>query len=105
MKRRLLVLAALAAGLAGTGLALAQTNTDNTTTQSTGSNANAADFLRGEAVQDFYIDPKMKTMKSADEVKRVYEAMTADDQAKMKAACVANQESKFVDLCKNIGKL
>jgi hypothetical protein len=101
MKPQLLVAAALAACLAGAGLALAQ---DQTTTSSIGP-AEAAQFLKKENIQDFYTDPNLKTMKSADEVKRVFEAMNADDKAKMKAACAANEQSRFADLCKNIGTM
>ena len=96
MKSRLLVAAALSAGLAGATVAFAQ---DNTTTSSTG---DPADYLKAENIQDFFTDENLKTMKAAEEVKKVYTAMTPDQQAKLKAACAANQESKFADLCKNL---
>ena len=95
----MVVAAALAACLAG--IAFAQ---DNTATSSIGDEGPAA-FLKRENIQDFYTDPNMKTMKSADEVKRIYQSMTADDQARMKAACAANDESRFADLCENIGSI
>src|SRR5215510_8181929 len=101
MKSQLLVAAALAACLASAGPALAQ---DATTTSSI-SPAEAAQFLRKENIQDFYTDPNLKTMKSADEVQRVFEAMNADDQARMKAACAANEQSRFADLCKKVGSM
>jgi hypothetical protein len=107
MKPQLLVAAALTASLAGAGLALAPglaLAQDQTTTSSIGP-AEAAQFLKKENIQDFYTDPNLKTMKSADEVKRVFEAMNADDKAKMKAACAANEQSRFADLCKNIGTM
>jgi hypothetical protein len=103
MRSQLLV-AALAAGLAGIAPSFAQTtNTDNTTTSSTG--GAAADYLKGPNIQDFYTDENLKTMKSADEVKRVFGTLTPDKQAKLKAACAANEESKYADLCKNIGTM
>jgi len=102
MKSRLLAAAALGASLVA-GFAFAQ---DKMTTQSTAlADANAAAYLKADNIQDFYTSANLKTMKSADEVKHVYEAMTADDQARMKAACAANQENRFADLCKNIGSL
>jgi hypothetical protein len=96
MKSILLVAAMLSAGLAGATVSFAQ---DNTTTSSTG---DPADYLKAENIQDFYTDANLKTMKAAEEIKKVYTAMTPDEQARMKAACAANQESKFADLCKNI---
>jgi hypothetical protein len=106
MKPQLLVAAALTAGLAGAGLAgaelaLAQ---DKTTTSSI-SAAEAAQFLKKENIQDFYTDPNLKTMKSADEMKRVFEAMNADDRAKLKAACAANEQSRFASFCSKIGSI
>jgi len=101
MKSQLLVAAALAACLAGAGPSFAQ---DATTTSSI-SPAEAAQFLKKENIQDFYTDPNLKTMKSEDEVKRVFEAMNADDKAKMKAACAANEQSRFAGLCKKIGSM
>ena len=94
MKTKLLVAAALLAGLAGAMPAFAQ---DSTTTSSTGT-----DYLRAENIQDFYTDPNLKTMKSEEEVKKVYATMPAENQAKLKSACAANQESKFADFCKTI---
>jgi uncharacterized cupredoxin-like copper-binding protein len=96
MKSRLLVAAALSMGLAGATIAFGQ---DNTTTSSTG---DPADYLKAENIQDFYTDANLKTMKATEEVKKVYAAMTPDKQDKLKAACAANEESKFADLCKNI---
>ena len=95
MKSKLLA-AALSAGLAAAAPAFTQDNT----TSSTG-----ADYLRAENIQDFYTDANLKTMKSEEEVKKVYSAMTPENQAKLKAACAANEESKFANLCKNIGTM
>ena len=41
-------------------------------------------------------------MKAAEEVKRVFDTKSLDDQAKLQAACAANEESRFADLCKAI---
>jgi hypothetical protein len=99
MNIKLVAAALLSASLAGGSLALAQ---DETTTSSTG---DPSDYLTDENIQDFFTDENMKTMKSEDEVKKVFSAMTPDQQAKLKAACTANQESRFADLCKNIGTM
>lgn len=97
MNTRLFAAAVLAAGLAGAAFAQ-----DATTTQST---EDPADYLKAENIQDFYTDPNMKTMKAAEEVKKVFSTMSADQQERLKAACAANDESKFADLCKNIGTM
>jgi hypothetical protein len=96
MKSGLLMVAALSAGIAVATTTFAQ---DNTTTSSTG---DPADYLKADNIQDFFTDANLKTMKAAEEVKKVYAAMTPDRQSKLKAACAANEESKFADLCKNI---
>ena len=98
--RTQLIVAALAAGLACSAPSFAQTtNTDNTPTSSTG--GDAADYLKGPNIQDFYTDANLRTMKSSDEVKRIFGTLTPQKQAKLKAACAATEESKFADLCKN----
>jgi hypothetical protein len=103
MKLKLIVLAALSLGLAGVPIASAQ---DNTPTSSTGSaKSDASQYLSGPGVQDFYTDENKRTLKSEDEVKRTYEAMKKEDQAKLKAACAANEESRFTDLCKTVSAM
>ena len=103
MKPQLIVLAALSIGLAGALVASAQ---DNTATSSTGSaKSDASRYLSGSGVQDFYTDENKRTLKSEDEVKKTYEAMRKEDQARLKAACKANQESRFADLCKTVSAM
>lgn len=98
MKPHLLVAAALLAGQLAAGPAFAQDNGATSSVPAPGQDA--ADYLTSENLQDFYTDPNLKTMKSAEEVKRVFEAKNADAQAKLQAACAANEESRFADFCK-----
>lgn len=100
MKPHLTAAAALIACLVGTGPSLSQDS--GTTSSVPAAGKNAADYLTSENLQDFYTDPNLKTMKAAEEVKRVFEAKTPDEQAKLQAACAANEESRFADLCKAI---
>ncbi|MDW6020602.1 hypothetical protein SAZ10_02370 [Mesorhizobium sp. BAC0120] len=103
MKFKLIVLAALSLGLAGAPIASAQ---NNTRTSSTGSaETDASHFLSGPGTEDFFTDENKRTLKSEDEVKKTYEAMNKDDQAKLKAACAANQESRFSNLCKIVSAM
>src|SRR5262245_7587416 len=89
MKPKLILLAALSLGLTGPPIALAQ---DSTRTSSTGSaETDASHFLSGPAIQDFFTDENKRTLKSEGEVKKTFEAMNKDDQAKLKAACAANK--------------
>ena len=100
MKPHLMASAALIAGLIATAPSLAQDR--GTTSSVPAAGQNAADYLTAENLQDFYTDPNLKTMKAVEEVKRVFEAKTPDEQAKLQAACAANEESRFADLCKAI---
>jgi hypothetical protein len=103
MKPKLIVLVALSFGLAGAPIASGQ---DNAQTSSTGSpETDASHFLSGPGVQDFYTDENKRTLKSEDEVKKTFEAMKKEDQAKLKGACAANQESRFADLCKIVSAM
>ena len=98
MKPHLLATAALLASQVAAGLALAQDSGATSSVPAAGQNA--ADYLTAEHLQDFYTDPNLKTMKAAEEVKRVFEAKTADEQDRLRAACAANDESRFADFCK-----
>jgi serine/threonine-protein kinase RIO1 len=103
MRSKLLAVAALSLGLFAAPFALAQDS--GTTSSTTSGQSDAADYLTAPNIHDFYTDENLKTLKSADEVKNVYGSMNTDDQAKLKAACAANQESRFADLCKTVGTM
>ena len=98
MKPQVLMAAALVASQLAAGPAFAQDN--GTTSSVPAAGQDAADYLTTDNLQDFFTDPNLKTMKSADEVKRVFEAKGVDAQAKLRAACAVNEESRFADFCK-----
>ena len=100
MKLHLIAAAAVVAGQVSAAPVLAQDS--GTTSSVTAAGQHAADYLTPENLQDFFTDPNLKTMKAAEEVKRVFETKTPDEQAKLQAACAVNEESRFADLCKAI---
>ena len=100
MKPHLIAATALIVGQVVAAPVLAQDS--GTTSSVPAAGQNAADYLTPENLQDFYTDPNLKTMKAAEEVKREFDTKSLDDQAKLQAACAANEESRFADLCKAI---
>ncbi len=91
--------AAAVAILLSSGAAFAQ---DNTTTQSTGSGADAATYLSGPNIHRFYQDEAMTQLRSEAEMKSAWQAMTDKDRADMKQACMGNKDNRYNPLCNSI---
>jgi hypothetical protein len=93
----------LAIGLALPSAAFSADSGGNAASSSGGSDA--AQYLTGPNIQGFYTDETMGTMRSPDEMKSAWASMKPEDQAKMKAACEANKDQKYTDLCKAVGSM
>ncbi len=67
---------------------------------SPGSNSSdPANYLAGPNIHQFYTDDTMGTMRSDDEVKSTYMAMSDEDRATLDSACEANTDPKHEALC------
>ena len=90
MKLRILSSAALALSLMGSA-AIAQ---------------DSPRILEDQAMmKSFYADDTMTTMRTAEEMKAAFSAMTPDNQAMMKKECMDNQSPKFQDFCGSVKEM
>lgn len=103
MKTKLVAIALLSIGMAGAPLAgaFAQDNGAGGSGNTNGGSgaSDAAPYLSGPNIQNFYNHEDMSELRSSDEMATTYKNMNSDDQAKLKAACLENQDPKFTDLC------
>lgn len=117
MKSHFLALAALFLGLAATPLALAQTTNstggaaqrggDVGNTRSAGSSGgeDSADYLTGSGIRAFYNDQGMTRLRSPEEIRLVYGSMTAEARARLRAACAADYDPRYDELCASVGAM
>ena len=57
-----------------------------------------------EVMGPFFTDDTMTTMRSTDEMKTAWVAMSADDQAAMRAECETTTSIKYKEFCGAIGE-
>ena len=87
----------------GIGTAFAQ---DNTTTGATsGADNDPAAYLAGPNIQRFYTDEAMTTLRPEAEFKTNWQAMSAEDQAKAKQACLGNKDNRWSTFCNSISAM
>ena len=106
MTLKLLSIAAVSLMLAG-GAAIAQTDSNSSTDANASGQTNqtsAADpgpkyLTNPEMMGPFFTDDTMVTMRSADEMKTAWAAMSVEDQTAMRAECEANDSDKYRDFC------
>ena len=91
------ILLAASMALLLTGASFAQT--DGTADASSRGGSDAANYLAGPNIQDFYTDETMMVMKSEAEIKAAMDAMSDEDKANLANACEANQDAKHEQLC------
>jgi hypothetical protein len=112
MTLKLLSIAAFSLMLAG-GAAIAQTNTDTSADPNAAGQTNstsAADpgpkYLGDPAkMAVFFTDDTMTTMRSADEMKTAWMAMSEEDRTKMQAECETTDSIKYKEFCGAIGNM
>jgi ABC-type oligopeptide transport system substrate-binding subunit len=126
MKLKLLTAAALAFSLAAAPVAFAQSGdasgnsnqptvkTDEGTTSSVDNSLTDADkkfYSENQMFSGFFTDDSMATVKSEAEVTAAFQAMGAEDQAGVKAACQKVQDDRgshgsvTIALCQQVGAL
>lgn len=102
MKLKFLAAAAVTLMLAS-GAAYAQTST---TANPAPSDPAAADKMKPlddpMMMKPFYSDEAMTTMRSDDEIKAAWAAMSADNQKMMKDECGKTDSTKFAEFCGKI---
>jgi hypothetical protein len=118
MKLHVPALAALCLGLAVTPLAFAQTTGstggagaqrggNSGITPDTGSSggADSADYLTGPGIRAFYNDQGMTKLRTPQEIRLVYGNMTAEARARLRAACAAEYDPRYDQLCASVGAM
>ena len=116
--RKMLVSMAATALLLGAGGTLAQESTSpsqgDTSTSGSGAGTSATTGSGGQAdkttnyltdtgtMSKFFTDESMGTMRSTEEMKAAYAAMSSEQQAALKANCAANTDAKFTAFCTSI---
>ncbi len=102
MKRKFLAATALTLMLAS-GAAYAQTST---TADPAASDPAAADKMKPledpTMMKPFFSDEAMTTMRSDDEIKAAWAAMSADNQKMMKDECAKTDSTKSAEFCGKI---
>jgi hypothetical protein len=105
MKKMLISVAAVAL-LFGTGVSFAQESTQGGSSATKGSGGQAdktTNYLTDTGTMSkFFTDESMGTMRSADEMKAAYAAMSSEQQAALKDNCKANTDTKFTAFCSSI---
>jgi|1186.fasta_scaffold742739_1 hypothetical protein len=112
MTSKLIAIAALSLALSSP-LAFAQMSggkagtSDPGTTSSTGSSGgeDAAAYLAGPNIREFFTDNNGSTLRPQSEMKQVYRKMSSNDQTKLRSACSTNKDRRYNKLCSSVGKM
>ena len=109
MTMKLLSIAAFSLMLAG-GVAMAQTDTATPNAAGQSDSTSAVDpgpkYLTDPAKMGvFFTDDTMTTMRSADEMKAAWMAMSDEDRTAMKTECETTDSIKYKDFCGAIGTM
>jgi hypothetical protein len=101
LMKKLLSTAALVMALSG-GIAIAQE-----TSATTGGSDDAQNSIMDDKkiMGPFFTDDTLSTMKSSDELKQAYLALSAEDQKRMKDDCTRNAVPTWNDFCASIGAM
>ena len=99
--------AAAIAVLLSSGIVYAQDNTATGATTGTepGQSDGNPNYLTGPNIQRFYTDESMGTMRPEAEVKSTWEAMSEQERADAKQACLGNKDTRWSTLCNSIGSM
>ena len=101
-----IILSAAAIVMALSGAAFAQ-QTNSTAGEASGHTASDRQNSLSDPTMmtPFYTDGTMGTMKSADEMKSAWSAMSAEDQARVKEDCKGNTAEQHTTFCESIGQM
>ncbi len=100
-----LITAAAIAFVLSSGLAFAQEANTDTGGNTTGADTDPSTYLAGPNLQRFYTDEARTTMIPEAEFKTNWQALSADDQAKAKQACMGNKDNRWSTFCNSIGNM
>jgi hypothetical protein len=109
---KLLLATAFSVVMAISGAAYAQDNTgstqpdaEGTDKQPGGGGTDAATYLAGPNIHQFYTDESMGTLRPEAEIRSTYMALPETDRTSLQAACETNEDVKFTDLCRNVNAM
>jgi hypothetical protein len=92
---KILLAASMALMMAGASFA----QETSSTSASDRGGSDPANYLNSPSVHQFYTDDSMTTLRSKEEIKAAWEAMSEEDQASLSTACEANTDPNRDELC------
>jgi hypothetical protein len=62
-------------------------------------------YLTGPNINRFYSDDTMSTLRSDDEVRSNWDAMSEADRNNLRQACQGNTDARYTSLCDSVGRM